>query len=297
MSDTVADSSVVAKWVLPEPDSGQAQRLISEVVLRGHRLIVLDLALVEVANAIWKQYYRKVATLAEARHFLNELLRSPVHIEPAQRLLPAALEIAAKYGRAVYDALFIALAQDQALFGVTADEPLYQAVHADFPQIVLLRNWKPEALLMQVTSTAFKEGDTIPRDYTGDGKNVSPPLSWTGAPDDTRSFALICDDPDAPRGPWVHWVFFNLPPDLHALVEATARDVHPGGAIQGTNDFKKVGYDGPSPPPGKPHRYYFRVYALGKLLELPPGATRQQVVAAMEGHILASGQLMGRYGR
>ncbi|HZY85648.1 MAG TPA: YbhB/YbcL family Raf kinase inhibitor-like protein, partial [Gemmataceae bacterium] len=91
--------------------------------------------------------------------------------------------------------------------------------------------------------------------------------------------------------------FFNLPPDLTSLAEATPRDVHPGGAIQGTNDFKKTGYDGPSPPPGKPHRYYFKVYALDKLLDLPAGATKAQVVAAMEGHILASGQLVGRYGR
>jgi Raf kinase inhibitor-like YbhB/YbcL family protein len=150
---------------------------------------------------------------------------------------------------------------------------------------------------MQVTSTAFREGETIPAQYTADGKNVSPPLQWTGAPDNTVSFALICDDPDAPRGTWVHWVLFNLPADVQSLAEALPRDAHPGGAIQGTNDFRRTGYDGPSPPPGKPHRYYFKVYALDKLLELPAGATKQQVVEAMEGHIPASGQLMGRYGR
>jgi Raf kinase inhibitor-like YbhB/YbcL family protein len=150
---------------------------------------------------------------------------------------------------------------------------------------------------MQVTSTAFQEGATIPAQYTADGKNVSPPLEWTGVPDGTASIALICDDPDAPRGTWVHWVLFNLPSDTHSLAEAMPRDRHPGGARSGSNDFRKQGYDGPSPPPGKPHRYYFKVYALDRLLELPVGATKQHVVEAMEGHIIGSGQLMGRYGR
>jgi predicted nucleic acid-binding protein len=141
MSDHVVDSSVVAKWILPEPDSSQAQRLISEVALKGERLIVLDLASVEVANAIWKLHHRHLITLDEARQFLDKLLRVPVHVEPAVRLLKPALEIAAKHHRAVYDALFVALSQDLGLQGVTADEPLYQAIHADFPQIILLRNW------------------------------------------------------------------------------------------------------------------------------------------------------------
>lgn len=141
MSDNVVDSSVVAKWILPEPDSAQAQRLISEVAMKGERLIVLDLALVEVTNAIWKLYHRRLATLDEARQFLDELLQCPVHIEAANRLLKPALEIAAKYDRAAYDALFVALCQDLGLSGVTADEPLYNAIHADFSQIILLRNW------------------------------------------------------------------------------------------------------------------------------------------------------------
>jgi predicted nucleic acid-binding protein len=141
MSDTAVDSSVVAKWVLPEPDSGQAQRLIAEIALQGERLIILDLALAEAANAIWKRFHRGVATLVEARQFLDELLRCPVQIEPASRLLKPALEIAAKYDRSIYDALFVALVQDLALPGVTADEPLYRAVHTDFPQLVLLRDW------------------------------------------------------------------------------------------------------------------------------------------------------------
>ncbi len=141
MSDTVVDSSVVAKWILPESDSAQAQRLITEVALKGERLIVLDLALVEVANAIWKRYHRGLTTLAETRQFLDELLRCPVHVESAVRLLKPALEIAVQYDRAVYDALFVALAQDLQLPGVTADEPLYRVVHADFGQIILLRDW------------------------------------------------------------------------------------------------------------------------------------------------------------
>lgn len=141
MSDTVVDSSVAAKWILPEPDSAQADRLIAEVALKGERLIVLDLAFVEVANAIWKRYYRGLATPDETRQFLDDLLHSPVGVESAVRLLKPALEIAVKYRRAVYDALFVALCQDLGLRGVTADEPLYAAVHADFPQIVLLRNW------------------------------------------------------------------------------------------------------------------------------------------------------------
>lgn len=141
MSDTVVDSSVMAKWVLPEADSAQAQRLITEVALKGERLIVLDLAFAEVTNAIWKQHHRGLATLDESRQFLKLLEASPVHVEPARRLLGPALEIAAKYHRAVYDALFVALAADLNLVGVTADEPLYTAVHADYPRIIRLRDW------------------------------------------------------------------------------------------------------------------------------------------------------------
>jgi predicted nucleic acid-binding protein len=141
MRDTVVDSSVVAKWILPEPDSAQAKRLITEVALKGHRLIVLDLAFVEVANAIWKLHHRGLASLDDTRQSLDDLLQIPVHVEPARRLLKPGLEIAAKYDRAVYDALFVALCQDLGLPGVTADEPLYNTTHADFPQLILLRNW------------------------------------------------------------------------------------------------------------------------------------------------------------
>lgn len=141
MSDTVVDSSVVAKWILPEADSPQAQRLVSDVALAGERLIALDLALVELTNAIWKQHHRGLATLDEAPEFLDDLLQCPVQFEPAARLLKRAFDIAATYNRAVYDAAFVALCQDLGLPGVTADEPLYKAVHGDFPQVVLLRDW------------------------------------------------------------------------------------------------------------------------------------------------------------
>jgi Raf kinase inhibitor-like YbhB/YbcL family protein len=152
---------------------------------------------------------------------------------------------------------------------------------------------------MEVTSTAFQENGTIPKQHTGDGKDISPPLRWSGAPGNTQSFALICDDPDAPRkDPWVHWVLFNLPADTHELAEGgPASETLTAGAKQGKNDFGKVGYGGPAPPPGKPHRYYFKLYALDTMLNLKEGSSKQQLEQAMKGHILASGQLMGKYGR
>jgi len=147
---------------------------------------------------------------------------------------------------------------------------------------------------MQLSSTAFQEGAVIPVEHTGDGEDRSPPLAWSGAPGAAKSFALVCDDPDAPRGAWVHWVLFNLLADQHGL---PAGGSLPPGARQGKNDFGKLGYGGPAPPPGKPHRYYFRVYALDTILSLPEGATKPQLEQAMKGHILATGQLMGKYSR
>ncbi len=145
MSDMMVDSSVVAKWILPESDSAHAQLLASDSVRRNDRLVVLDLVHSEAANAIWKQHHRGLATLAEARVFLDALLRCPVHIEAAVHYLPLALEIAAKYQRSIYDSLFVALTGTLNSPGVTADEPLYHAVQMDFPQIILLRNWKPQS--------------------------------------------------------------------------------------------------------------------------------------------------------
>jgi hypothetical protein len=149
-----------------------------------------------------------------------------------------------------------------------------------------------------LTSTAFQEGQPIPQQHTADGKNVSPPLKWLDPPARTQSLALICEDPDAPRGTWTHWVLFNLPPQSRELSEGIpAEATLANGTTQGANDFGKVGYGGPSPPPGKPHRYFFKLYALDTPLSLGPGTTRQQLLSAMRGHVLAESQLMGTYGR
>lgn len=154
------------------------------------------------------------------------------------------------------------------------------------------------AVKIDISSDDFKEGETIPATYTGDGKNTSPSLRWTGAPEGTKSLALICDDPDAPRKTWVHWVIFNIPSSSHGLPEAVpTRETLADDARQGKNDFGKIGYGGPSPPPGKPHRYYFKLYALDTGLDLPAGSTKDELLGAMKGHVLAEGQLMGRYGR
>ncbi len=153
-------------------------------------------------------------------------------------------------------------------------------------------------MAFELTSSAFKDGEPIPRKYTCDGTDVSPPLHWTVPPAATRSYVLIADDPDAPMGTWVHWVIYNLPLDLRGLPEGVpAKDLVLDGARQGITDFKRVGYGGPCPPPGKPHRYFFKLYALDKLLDLKPRATKAQVLDACKGHILAEAQLMGLYGR
>jgi len=151
---------------------------------------------------------------------------------------------------------------------------------------------------MQLTSTAFSDGAAIPAKYTCDEKDLSPPLKWSGAPETAKSLALIADDPDAPVGTWTHWVLFDLPPKVSELPEDVPKGQNiSGGGRQGLNDFKRLGYGGPCPPPGKPHRYFFRIYALDSLLDLKPGSTKKEVERAMEKHILAHGELMGRYQR
>ena len=150
---------------------------------------------------------------------------------------------------------------------------------------------------MKLISTAFQEGANIPKKHTGDGPDVSPPLEWEGEPQGVKSFALICDDPDAPGGTWVHWVIFNISANIHGLQEAVPASGKTDGWTQGKNDFKKLAYGGPAPPPGKPHRYFFKLYALDSVLALSEGATKQELEAAMKNHILAQGQLMGKYGR
>ena len=150
---------------------------------------------------------------------------------------------------------------------------------------------------MQVTSTAFKEGQSIPRQYTCDGVNISPPLEWNGVPKSAKTIAIIADDPDAPPGTWVHWVLFNLPAENIGLVEnlPTTESLKAGG-FQGNNDFQKIGYGGPCPPSGT-HRYFFKVYALDNELPLKAGATKADIEKAMQGHIVAQTQLMGTYSR
>lgn len=151
-------------------------------------------------------------------------------------------------------------------------------------------------MALTIESSAFSEGEKIPRKYTCDGKDVSPPLSWTGAPDGAKSFALICDDPDSSKT-WSHWVIFDLPPATRSLPEGVApRAEVSGGGAQGTNDFRKVGYGGPCPPSGT-HRYFFKLYALDKQVGLSSTATKADLERAMKGHVLAEGALMGRYSR
>lgn len=150
---------------------------------------------------------------------------------------------------------------------------------------------------MKITSTAFEEGDLIPRQYTCDGEDISPPLEWADLPEGTQSLALICDDPDAPSGTWVHWVVFNLPADAAGLPERVPMEPEIGnGGRQGRNDFRRIGYGGPCPPGGT-HRYYFKLYALDAFLDEDPGITRDELLEAMEGHILVKSELMGRYRR
>ncbi len=153
-------------------------------------------------------------------------------------------------------------------------------------------------MALKVTSTAFESGSTIPKKFTCDGPDVSPALNWNDPPAGTQSLALIADDPDAPVGTWVHWVLYDLPADARSLPESVPEQEQlANGARQGRNDFGKIGYGGPCPPPGKPHRYFFKLYALDTKLDLKAGATKAGVEKAMQGHILAQGELMGRYGR
>ncbi len=153
-------------------------------------------------------------------------------------------------------------------------------------------------MTIKLTSPAFKEGESIPSKFTCEGSDVSPPLEWTDLPEGAKSLALICDDPDAPMGTWVHWVLYGLSPDTTNLPEAVPADeAIEGGAKQGKNGFKRIGYGGPCPPPGKPHRYFFKLYALDAELDLKPGASKKDLKKAMKGRILDQGQLMGRYQR
>lgn len=151
---------------------------------------------------------------------------------------------------------------------------------------------------IQLTSPAFAYGEKIPVRFTCEGEDISPPLQWAGTPVETRSYALIMDDPDAPRGTWIHWVLFNLPGETVELAPAvpTLPEL-PSGARHGRNTAGDMAYAGPCPPPGNPHRYFFRLYALDIMLGLAPGVTRQELEQAMHQHILGQGTLMGTYQR
>ncbi|HVI09093.1 MAG TPA: YbhB/YbcL family Raf kinase inhibitor-like protein [Candidatus Binatia bacterium] len=151
---------------------------------------------------------------------------------------------------------------------------------------------------LRLSSGSFAGGQAIAKKFTCDGPDVSPQLSWTGAPSSTRAFALIMDDPDAPAGNWVHWVLYNLPASVTELPEGVEKKEQlANGASQGRNDFPKIGYNGPCPPPGKPHRYFFKLYALDRKLDLKAGATKADVERAMQGHVVSQGELVGKYGR
>jgi len=154
------------------------------------------------------------------------------------------------------------------------------------------------AMVFTLSSPDFSNGQEIPKKFTCDAGDVSPTLSWSGPPAGTISFALIADDPDAPAGTWTHWILYDLPVATKNLPESVPKvDVLTTGGKQGRNDFQKIGYGGPCPPPGKPHRYFFRLYALDEAVNLKPGIGRADVERAMQGHILKVAEWIGTYKR
>jgi len=162
----------------------------------------------------------------------------------------------------------------------------------------VLKAERGDIMELELTSSVFKNNQTIPQKYTCEGEDISPPFNWTGVPEDTKSFALIVNDPDAPVGIWVHWVIYNIPSDITELSEGIATNkTLDSGAIQGVNDFRRIGYGGPCPPLGSPHRYFFKLYALDSTLDLSPGANKSQVEEAIQEHILDKTELVGLYSR
>ncbi|MBZ5698343.1 MAG: YbhB/YbcL family Raf kinase inhibitor-like protein [Acidobacteriia bacterium] len=151
-------------------------------------------------------------------------------------------------------------------------------------------------MAFRLTTTAFQNGGLIPKKFTCDGPDISPALAWTEPPAGTKNLAVIVDDPDAPAGTWVHWVLYDLPGDARELGEGVGKDRQvPDGARQGRNDFGKIGYNGPCPPKGRPHRYFFKFYALDRKTNLKAGANKAELERAMNGHILAETELVGRF--
>ena len=153
---------------------------------------------------------------------------------------------------------------------------------------------------LSVQSSSLRAGAAIPKRYTCDGEDLSPEISWSGAPEAAKEFAVICDDPDAPGGTFTHWVLWGIPRSAASLPEGVAAGdeiASLGSARQGTNGFRVRGYRGPCPPPGKPHHYHFRVYALSDRIDLPAGSTVERLRSAMSGHVVAEGEIVGTYGR
>ena len=151
--------------------------------------------------------------------------------------------------------------------------------------------------MLQVSSPAFENGRPIPAIYSRGGLDLSPPLKWSPPPDGTQSVAIICEDVDTPKKPWVHWILYNLPASNMCLKEGISHSEEPNGFLQGVNDYGEPGYGGPNPPHGKQHRYMFRVLALDSKLNLPGGITRDELYHSIQGHLLAQGQLMGKFQR
>ncbi len=155
-----------------------------------------------------------------------------------------------------------------------------------------------DVMALEIKSEAFRDGGVMDPKYTCKGEDISPQLSWSDIPSGTESLALICDDPDAPMMTWVHWVVYDIPADVSELPEAVPADeVLSTGAKQGITDFRKIGYGGPCPPPGGPHRYFFKLYALDAMLDIEPGATKKQLLSAMEGHVLGEARIVGHFKR
>lgn len=156
---------------------------------------------------------------------------------------------------------------------------------------------------IDVSSSVFNNGDMIPSEYTGEGEDVSPPIAWSKVPKTAKSIAIICEDPDAPNKTWIHWVIYNIPVEYEELSKGIPKTAEPRTTKlrdtirQGKNDFKKIGYGGPLPPQGEQHRYFFKVYVLDVFLPLEPGATRDNLISAMKGHIVGYGEIMGLYKR
>jgi len=182
---------------------------------------------------------------------------------------------------------------------------LLSACAASTPQPINTKSTTPEptateaSMSLQLTSDAFGNGQSIPAKYTCIGKSISPALAWTEPPAGTQSFALIVDDPDAPGRTYVHWVLFNIKPDLRSLQEdlpTTGKNVDPNAIYVGSNSSGAIAYQGPCPPSGT-HRYFFKLYALDTLISLLPGATKDQLLKAMDGHILAQAELMGTFSK